>query len=159
MNGLNRLNRSTGQITRYGLRNGLGNRINQITVLDDSSVWVCGDNGLARYLPETDSFRVYLPENGNPFSLNSGHVFDMIQSKSGKCYVATWHRDIQSFDPSTGRFQSIPYKRSPELNIDYRKKIIEDDRGFLWISASQHGLCRLDPKPENRFFLPPNPVN
>ncbi|HYW94516.1 MAG TPA: two-component regulator propeller domain-containing protein [Bacteroidales bacterium] len=145
LHGVDKLNKATGKIKHYDNRYGFGNRVNKITILDDGSVWLCTENGLARYLPEKDSFKVYLPEEGNPRSLNSWYVFDMIQTRKGQCYVATWHPDIMSFDPDSGRFKSVSYTRDPALNIDYKKKILEDNQGNLWISASQHGLCKLNP--------------
>ncbi len=148
-NGLNKYHKETEKFTVYNNSYGFGNRINNITVLQDSSVWVCTDYGLANYLPEQDSFEVYLPDEEKPKQLNSTHIFDLIQTKNGSCYLSTWGPDIQLFDPVSEQFTNIPYERAPELNDDYRKHIVEDNNGKLWISATKHGLCRLDPESGN----------
>ena len=108
LHGVNKLDMETGKFTHYGDRYGFGKRVNKITVLNDGSVYLCTEYGLALYQPDSNDFKVYLPENGNPHSINSTQVFDMIQTRSGDCYVATWNRDIQRFDPGSGRFQMFP---------------------------------------------------
>ena len=144
--GINRLNRKTGTFEQFIHLPGPGKRINRITVTGDGSIWLCTDNGLAKYRPGSNDFMVYLEDPQNPSSLNSNQVSDIIQASSGVYYVATWNQAIQSFDPETGRFTDIYYERSPELMIEYRKRIVEDRQGMLWISANQHGLCRYDPQ-------------
>lgn len=145
-NGASRFNKKTGTFKVYTGEYGFGNRINKISVLKDSSIWLCTEYGLARYISDRDSFKIYLPEEGNPNSINSVQVFDMIEASDGSCYLATWYSDIQRFDPVEETFTGISYKRSPSLLIDYRKRVIEDKNGFIWISAYQHGLCRYDPR-------------
>ncbi len=146
LHGVNKLDMETGEFTHYGDRFGFGKRVNKVTVLKDGSIYLCTEYGLALYRPDSNNFKVYLPENNNSHSINSTQVFDMIQTRSGDCYVATWNQDIQHFDPRSGSFLNVPYKRSEDLNVDYRKRIIEDNDGNLWISASRHGLARFNPK-------------
>jgi ligand-binding sensor domain-containing protein/DNA-binding CsgD family transcriptional regulator len=143
--GVNRFDKKTGQFEQFRDSQNLGERINKISVLKDSSVWLCTNNGLAYYNPDSNNFELILTEEGNENSLNDLQVFDMIQTRSGKCYVATLHPQIQEFDPETRSFNSISYERSQVLDIDWKKRIIEDADGNLWISAQQHGLCRYSP--------------
>ncbi|HYX06191.1 MAG TPA: two-component regulator propeller domain-containing protein, partial [Bacteroidales bacterium] len=146
LHGVNKLDMETGEFTRFGDYYGFGKRVNKVTVLNDGSVYLCTEYGLAQFRPDSNDFKVYLPDNGNPHSINSTQVFDMLQTRKGDCYVATWNQDIQRFDPENGSFMNVSYKRSGDLNVDYRKRIIEDNDGNLWISASRHGLARLNPK-------------
>ncbi|MDT8433005.1 MAG: two-component regulator propeller domain-containing protein, partial [Bacteroidales bacterium] len=144
--GINRLNRKTGTFEQFSHLPDPGMRVNRIAVTSDGSVWLCTDNGLAKYRPGSNDFLVYQEDPQNPSSLNSNQVSDIIQASNGVYYVATWNQAIQSFDPETGRFTDIYYERSPELMIEYRKRIVEDRQGMIWISANQHGLCRYDPQ-------------
>jgi ligand-binding sensor domain-containing protein/DNA-binding CsgD family transcriptional regulator len=144
-NGLNKYNKKTGQFTHYGDKKFPSTRINRIKVFRDGSLWICSNYGLAQYIPEQDSFRIYLAREGDPHSLNSSYISDIIQTSKGDVYVATEANAIQQLDRRTGFFTSISYKRDPGLNNNYRKRIVEDRRGILWISANVHGLCSYDP--------------
>ncbi len=144
-NGVNKYLRETGTFIRYETGGSPGTRVNSVEIMEDRSVWICTDNGLGRYMPETDAFMVYLPDPDDPGSINSNQVSDILESSDGCIYVATWSNTIQRFDAVTGTFTEIPYERDPELNVDFRKHIVEDRKGHLWISANKHGVCRLDP--------------
>lgn len=144
--GVNRLNRETAVFEQFDSLPGPGSRINRISVTGDGSIWLCTDNGLAKYKPESNDFLIYQENPQDPSSLNSNQVSDIIKASNGNYYVATWNQAIQRFDPETGRFTDIHYERSPELMIEYRKRIVEDHQGMIWISANQHGLCRYNPQ-------------
>jgi ligand-binding sensor domain-containing protein/DNA-binding CsgD family transcriptional regulator len=144
-NGLNKYNKKTGQFTHYGDKKFLSTRINRIKILRDGSLWICSNYGLAMYVPEQDSFNVYLSRTGDPQSLNSSYMNDIVETAKGEVYVATEADAIQRLDRRTGIFTSIPYRRDPGLSNNYRKRIVEDRQGVLWISANVHGLCSYDP--------------
>jgi ligand-binding sensor domain-containing protein/DNA-binding CsgD family transcriptional regulator len=144
-NGLNKYNKKTGQFNHYGDKKFLSTRINRIKVFRDGSLWICSNYGLAEYVPEQDSFRIYLSRADDPHSLNSSYINDIIETAKGDVYVATEADAIQKFDRGTGIFTSIPYRRDPGLNNNYRKRIVEDRQGMLWISANVHGLCSYNP--------------
>ena len=107
--GLNRYNRQSGKFFHYNHIPTLGERINRISIFDDGSVWICSNNGLAAYLPETDSFKIYLTDFGNPSSINSNYINDIIETRSGEVYVATLEDAIQRFDREQGLFTNINY--------------------------------------------------
>lgn len=156
-NGVNKFRRNTGTFIRYDTRGNPGMRINSIKILDDHSIWLCTDNGLGKYLPEADTFMAYLPDADDPAAINSSQVSDLLESRDGTIYVATWSAAIQRFDAENGTFSEIHYERSPDLNVDFRKHIVEDMSGHLWISANKHGLVRLDPKTgESKLFTSRN---
>lgn len=143
--GLNKFDKSTEGFTHYGVQKSINERVNRIKVLKDGTLWVCTSYGLAQYLPDADSFRLYNNSN-NPGSLNSNTVHDITETRDGKIYVATENSAIQLFNRNTGEFTSVEYKRSAELNSNYRKRILEDNNGILWISASVHGLVAYNPR-------------
>ena len=143
--GINRLDRETAIFEQFEQQSELGKRINKITVLSDGSVWLCTDNGLAKYRKHSNDFLIYNVDQQDTASLNSNQVSDFMQTSGGEYYVATWDQAIQRFDPETGHFYDVRYERSPDLTIEYRKRIVEDQQGRIWISANQHGLAWYDP--------------
>ncbi|MBA7587218.1 hypothetical protein ES708_29236 [subsurface metagenome] len=140
-NGLNKFNKKTEKFTQYGSEYSIGDRINKIRVLSDNSVWICSNNGLARYNSNSDNFNIYLSEPDNTESLNSNIIYDMYETRSQEIYITSEAETIQKFNRENEKFKTVEYKRDPELNINYKKQIIEDKDGVLWISANVHGLC------------------
>lgn len=143
--GINRFDRKTERFRHFTQGRSLGDRINRIRVLSDGSVWFCTNQGLAQYLPGADSFKIYLPDSHNRFAINSYIVSDIIETRSGSIYVATEANAIQMFNRKENRFIAINYKRDPALTDNYRKRIVEDWNGTLWIAANYHGLCTYNP--------------
>lgn len=144
-NGLNRLNKTTNTITRFPhLQH--GNNITKIKVFGDSSIWFCTNYGLTQYIPAADTFIHRNMQSNNSSGLNSNNLYDILETRNGEIYVGTEHQTIQQFDKTSGVFKNIPYKRDPRLNIDYKKTLIEDNNGIIWITANVHGLCSYNPE-------------
>ncbi|MFZ5939407.1 MAG: ligand-binding sensor domain-containing protein [Bacteroidota bacterium] len=143
--GLNRFDKQTETFYRYGPESGLGNTVYRIVTLKDGTLFACTNYGLAVYEAEKDSFAVYFHDESDPYSLRSSVVYDLHETQKGEIYVATESADIQIFNRVESRFYPLAYKRDPALNNNYRKRIIEDRNGMLYIAAYMHGFCRLDP--------------
>lgn len=144
-NGLNVFDKQTETFTNYGPEIGIGSRVEKINVLADSTVWICTDWGLVRYFHEADSFHIYRADEEDPFSISSNVVFDVLLTKRGEYYVATDSYFIQELNIETGKFTTINYNRDKEYSVDYRKRMVEDWNGVIWISAHLHGLSWYDP--------------
>ena len=57
--GLNRLNKKTGEMYQYSSPAIPNNTVSCLLVTKDNTVWVGSDSGLCRYVPSQDSFIVY----------------------------------------------------------------------------------------------------
>ncbi len=143
-NGLNKFDKKTEKFSNYKNNNAISGRINRIKAFKDGSLWVCMSHGLAKYIPETDSFKIFLHDDKTAQTLNDNCVYDITQTKNGNIFVATESNYIQQFNPETEIFNEIIYKRVSELPGNYRKRIVEDNDGNLWIAANGHGLCFLN---------------
>ena len=139
-NGLNKFDKQKNSFTHYGSEVEIGNQVYCITVLEDSTVCIGSSNGLALYNPKTDSFSIYNPFTGE--GLNSFLVSDVLETSDGEIYIATWENDIQRFDRKENKFISLSYNPQNRQVLNYRKRLLEDSDGNLWISANIHGLCR-----------------
>ncbi len=56
--GVNKFDKRTEKFTRYNNIDAVNERINRIKVFHDSTIWICTNKCLARYIPETDSFKL-----------------------------------------------------------------------------------------------------
>ncbi|MBN2806573.1 MAG: hypothetical protein JXR22_07925 [Prolixibacteraceae bacterium] len=145
-NGLNRYNKLTESFQRFGIEKGIGDRINNIKVLRDGSVWICSNQGLALYRAESNDFKIFndLPDAEN--ALPSHDIYDLFETRSGNLYLTCERQEIFLFDPNNKTFTPIAYQRSEELKSNFNKQIAEDQNGNLWIAADTHGLSFYDPK-------------
>lgn len=144
-NGLCNYNKQTNQFTKFDIEVIEGPRINQVKVFKDSTIWVCSNHGLYNINKKTGKIEAYFQDESNG-GLNSSVIYDIIETASGEIYVATEGWYIQKYDKQKKRFSTIEYKRNQNFFSNYRKRIIEDKNGVLWISASNHGLASYNPK-------------
>lgn len=158
-NGLNRFDPKTNQFKKYGFDYGIGNQVYRVKVLKDGTVCVGSNNGLALFDNSSDSFKVYHPSN-DPHSINSYVVSDILESADGQLFIATFEKDIQRMDRMTSKFFSIPYNNLELNSGNYRKRLLEDRKGNLWISADKHGLCKYNRKSKkSKFYFKENGLN
>ncbi|MGF7141356.1 two-component regulator propeller domain-containing protein [Roseimarinus sediminis] len=143
-NGLNKFNRKSNHFTHYGENLGIGAQVLCVEVLADGTVMAGSNNGIAIYDSLHDRFDIVVPHWG-PGTLNSYIVNDIIETRSGEIYVATWDNAIQQYDREKNFFTPIHYTTSEKPILNFRKTIIEDLEGNLWISANIHGLCKYNP--------------
>lgn len=155
-NGLNVLDRHSGKFSQIDLPD-LGIRINRIRALSDGSIWICTENGLGILRQEEDSIRTYFHYAEDEPALLSGQVFDVLETSSGAIFVANWSNTIHKYDPDSKDFTALEYERASDLNVDYRKRLAEDQQGNIWISATIHGVCKYDPTSgESKLFRQSN---
>lgn len=120
--------------------------------------------GLCRFDPLSERFTTYRHDPDNPESLSHNSVFDILEDKKGKLWIATWGGGLNRFDPQK---ESFIHYRSQEkdpnsLASDNVYELFEDDSGFIWIimdlylnsSSNQALLNRFDP--EKEMFFPVN---
>jgi ligand-binding sensor domain-containing protein/DNA-binding CsgD family transcriptional regulator len=144
-NGLNIYHRKKEKFERVEVSGILNGRINNIKILSDSSIWVCTNAGVIVFKNTLKKHKVFRHDPGNDSSINSDLVHDVIETSNQEIYLATEANYIVKFAPDSETFSEIKYARTPELNVNYRKKIIEDNNGILWITANVHGLCSYNP--------------
>ncbi|NJK86567.1 MAG: hypothetical protein HC906_11955 [Bacteroidales bacterium] len=113
--GLNKYDRKTGQFVNYSQIPELSERINRIKVLSDGSLWICSNHGLAKYLPEIDSFKIYQKSPQQQTGDDYNHFYDIVECRNKKIYVASESEFIHEFNQNEGTFTEIKYPRLPDL--------------------------------------------
>jgi ligand-binding sensor domain-containing protein/signal transduction histidine kinase len=167
--GLNRLDRTTGQFTRfltnpddpYSLSH---NRIWSIKEDDRGRLWIGTMDGLDLFERATGRFYRYYFKPGDPHSLSNDTVWDIYQDRSGVVWFGTTNgvckvNDVasrfthyqQGPNPLKGAVPSQPDQGAgsqpgylPGLSDNIILSVYQDSHGILWVGTSTGGLNRLD---------------
>ena len=169
LGGLNRLDRATGEFTRF-TNNQLDpttlsdNYVSSILEDDNGRLWVGTNNGLNLFDPATGGFFHYNNEPDDPYSLSNDAVIDLYQDRSGVVWIAT-PGGINKVNENASRFTHYQKLSSqpngatsakpasvldpqspPGLSENMLESVYEDSHGILWIGTVGAGLNRLDRK-------------
>ena len=95
--------------------------------------------GLVELAPDRESFKVHRAGlNG----LSDNRVISVFVDGRGMVWAGTEGGGLNRLDPETGQVKR--YSVESGLPHDNVEAILEDDRGYLWVSTN-NGLARLDP--------------
>ncbi|WP_229212507.1 hybrid sensor histidine kinase/response regulator transcription factor [Dyadobacter soli] len=99
--------------------------------------------GLVRYDPATDTFKSYVNDPSDPYSLGRNDVRVVYQDRRRNIWVGTNGGGLGLLDERTGKFRNfIPSNSS--INANDVRAITEDKYGNLWIGTYGGGLNYLD---------------
>ena len=171
VSGLQRYDPATGVFTNFrhdpGDPNSLGDdRAGGVLEDRDGMLWVATyGGGLDRYDPETGVFTHYRHDPADPASLSNDKVLALLQDRHGTLWVGTGEffgqesgGGLNRFDPETGTFTRFLDDGHPgNLCGDTVQRIIEDDRGVLWVATIGGGLNRFDAETETFTCLKHDP--
>jgi ligand-binding sensor domain-containing protein/class 3 adenylate cyclase len=161
--GLVRLNRATGETTRFVNLNQdpAQSRTKSIFVRcileskADGMLWLATSNGLFKFDPVTTRFtsysRVARPaQRGNisPLSIeipSLDNLFTIAESANGNLWIGTLGAGILRFDPRKGSFTAQYTTQNTPLTNNIVRAICEDAKGMLWIGTRGGGLNRFNP--------------
>jgi len=122
-----------------------GNSVQQIYHDQQGYLWFASQNGLHRY--DGNSFKTFLPEPGNPESINSPYVEQIIEDAEGYIWFATFGSGLNRYDPQTEKFKH--YRRGSNDRQSFKSDSIISislaPDGTLWL-GSLDGLAHFDPK-------------
>lgn len=136
--GLNVLNKTTGEIKKYRVPALSNNVVSALCVTRDNTVWVGTDNGLCRYVPDKDTFVVCGQDFGNG-KLQYVTIKSLLEDSDGDLWVGTWSQGLFRYSPSTDRVEVYP-----KLNERYSSHVIfEDSNKDIWVGSWGYGLFRL----------------
>lgn len=136
--GLNVLNKKTGEIRKYLTPAIPNNVISCLLVSRDNTLWVGTDAGLCRYVAEQDSFFVYNAEVTAGI-LNLTAIKSLFEDSEGDLWIGTWSAGLYRYSPSTGKFYEYP--RLNDRNSAH--VIYEDSDKNIWVGSWACGLFKL----------------
>jgi two-component system sensor histidine kinase ChiS len=149
--GLNYVDRTTGQFTRFqpnpAEAKSLSNNL-VLSLLEDRAgeIWVgTGNGGVNRFDPKTEAFLSYQNKFDNPKSLGNNVVRSLLEDHTGAVWVGT-SNGLYRLDKATGNFTAFHHdptqKGSISDNIIWC--LLEDRAGNIWAGTEVGGLNRFD---------------
>ncbi len=110
------------------------------------NLWVGTAGGLNLLDREKNRFIRFRHDPDNPRSIGSNWVQVIREAGDGTLWVGTRDGGLNRFDPVTGIFTRFSTRSGLPSNAVHG--ILEDDRGYLWLSTN-NGLSRFDPGGES----------
>ena len=114
--GLNILNKKTGEIRKILAPEIPNNVVSCLLVTRDHSVWLGTDSGLCKYIAEKDSFVVYHREQTDGV-LDYTAIKSLFEDSEGDLWIGTWSSGLYRYVPSTGKFYAYPQLNERNSNF------------------------------------------
>lgn len=155
--GLNRFSsNSFKQYYKSGKSDGFSINSNEINTLfcDEDQLYIgTRANGLNILDLKTNRFSYYLHDPADPASIATNDITDIIKGKSGKLWLATYHRGVQRFDPIKKKFEHFNDSNLSSLPENSIWALAEDKDGLLYIGHVNKGLSILNPATRSVTWL------
>lgn len=138
------LNRFDGEsFTQYFPRMSGGNQlpvefIRKLFIDSSDTLWLTSLSGVAKYIPEKDTFQVYTSKDSN---LNSTSFWGLGELPTGELIVSG-EDGLYQYNPSTDNF--APYEFSNQLEINGLVQTIIVDEGKMWLGTFTSGIFMSD---------------
>ena len=133
--GLNVLNKRTGDIKRVPVPGIPNPVVSCILVTRNDEIWLGLDEGLFKYSPKQNEF-VYLNRNSTNGVLSDSPVKSLLEDSYGDIWIGTWNRGLFRYDSKKQVF--VAYPQMNERNSAH--VIYEDSKKNIWIGTWDAGL-------------------
>lgn len=143
--GISRYNKQTHTFTQYQFNpekeNGLpDNEIKVLYVDKSNTLWVGTNNGLAKYDPDTDVFKVYKKGRGG---LTANEIRAIFEDSNRILWIGTGSEGLNYFNKTKTEIHNLQdLPRAPDvLRETGVNAVFEDDEGTVWFGSNQ-GLVK-----------------
>lgn len=134
-NGLNVLDKRTGEIRKIG-SDKIGTRgVSQILVTSDARILFATEQGLYEYKDSDDSF-LLLDEDATGGVLTRTSVKTLCEDDRGDIWIGTWNYGLYRYERKTGK-----YLQYPKMNAGNSAHVVfQDSRKNIWVGTWGAGL-------------------
>lgn len=133
--GLNALNKETGEIRHYVVPEIPNNVVSCLLVTRDNKVWVGTDYGLCQYVAEKDTFIVYDSQMTDGV-LNRTTIKSLYEDIDGDVWIGTWNSGLFRYSPAMHKFFAYP-----QVNKQNSAHVIyQDSEKNIWVGGWNCGL-------------------
>lgn len=137
--GLNALDKKTGEIHHYKEPAIPNNVVSCLLVTRSNEVWIGTDSGLCRYVAEKDSFVVYDGKfTGGVFPATP--VKSLFEDSEGDLWIGTWSSGLFRYSREKDKFYAYP--KINERNSAH--VIYQDSNQRMWVGGWDCGLFLLN---------------
>nr|MBI1228477.1 response regulator [Cytophagales bacterium] len=172
LGGVSKVDSSSNKVTHYDIQasaNSGGDR-EVVAIFEDTrgTIWLITQNGLKRYLEETDAWDHFLRDASNPEGISDSWCYTIFEDSREELWIGTGGIALNKMDRQRkGRFQHFTTnpKDPTSLSSHSIRHIVEDKHGFLWFATSGGGICQYDPQTgtftpfTKKDGLPSNTIN
>jgi ligand-binding sensor domain-containing protein/DNA-binding CsgD family transcriptional regulator len=142
--GLNLFNRQNNNFAAINNPNKIQNNVVK-TIYEDPQkrVWLgYFKGGLALYNPQNQTFKHYLSNPSDSFSISNNSVWSIASDASGDLWVGTVGNGVNLFNPQTEKFQRFnSHNNDPtSLSNDGIMVVFVDKQNRVWIGTEHSGL-------------------
>ncbi|MDK2562585.1 two-component regulator propeller domain-containing protein [Romboutsia sedimentorum] len=116
------------------------NYINDILKDKNGHMWLCTDDGIARYDEQSDNFKTYKNKTYDNYSLANDNTLSILEDKSGRIWIGT-DSGISIFNYNNNiKTYSHDVLDDNTISANSIQSIYEDSDGLLWISTDKKGV-------------------
>ncbi|MDX2432824.1 MAG: two-component regulator propeller domain-containing protein [Bacteroides sp.] len=137
--------------------------VNRICARDET-IWIGSQMGLHKAFLDSDQLLIienYLPDPGNPESLQGNNVTDLLVDINNQLWIGTQYGGLSVYNESGNDFTN--YISNPLLDGTLSSSMVnclyEDEFDIIWIGTAQGGLCKLDLHQKNFINYKNNPFD
>ncbi len=137
----------TRSVSEVYLPDANGNPVKTVVecVFEDSKhrIWIGTYDGLFRYTIETNSFRRFLYQEGDPSSVGDNHVRSVAEDRSGTIWVGTLNglSKLQPDDQHFITYRTYASGNEGSLSDNAVNCIVADNDGLLWVGTQERREC------------------
>ncbi|MEL7186912.1 MAG: two-component regulator propeller domain-containing protein [Pseudomonadota bacterium] len=166
--GLNAIDRESGEITKYRAEAGPGRQIagdRVMSLMRDRSgnIWAgTMMNGISRINPETGETTHFRHTAGDATGLSANGIMTMYEDRSGLVWIGTFGGGISLYNPANDKFTH--FKSDPNnantVSSNRITSFVEDNNGNMWIGTDAGGLNLFDRSKQDfhRFAHDPDDI-
>ncbi|MBD1208389.1 MAG: histidine kinase [Ignavibacteria bacterium] len=133
-------------VERFTREQGYNPDVEPLCFLQDKKgvMWIGTSDGLYRY---DGTFRRYVHEVGNPFSLPKNSILTLYEDKENVLWASITNGGLVRFDRNSERFIQYSNRAGDTSSLPatyYIFSIIEDRDGRFWLATADSGIIRFD---------------
>ncbi|MBX2858226.1 MAG: EAL domain-containing protein [Cellvibrionaceae bacterium] len=119
-------------------------------VSSQGEIWLATQRGLLVFNPESETFRRYTSDPGNPNALSTNNLWSVFEDSEQRIWIGTDKEGVHIYRSNTDDFQHVPSSASKSLLFPQTTVIdmFEDQRGSIWFALHGAGLRRISPGQE-----------
>ncbi|MCK5370503.1 MAG: hypothetical protein KAQ62_18200, partial [Cyclobacteriaceae bacterium] len=163
MNGLNKMNRTTGMFQQFWVNSGdslsWNNRINCIYEDQSANFWIGTGEGMFHFNRKDNSFSRVLQKDHNPGAPKSQKFAFVYEDLNSNYWIRTYS-GLYQFDSSLKRIEAWEHTTrtfSDNSVLDNTRSIYQDSSGILWYTKHYGGIEKLVPKNKKFRYHGNNP--